>query len=233
MQNPKLHNDNNIVRNTKMPAVFLQQRERFREATLKRLGVSGELFDQFNRTLAPHVQQVRFRKGEYLQHAGKPATAGFWLFSGVGRRGLIASDGTDVTMGFATDGEPCGSHHDLLAGEQGLPALEFVVAESAITAARFEWTTIVRLREQHEFMREYYLKVAEYSLRRYSQSCYMRSMTSAADRLQTFRQQHPGLEARISQKALASFLGITPQYMSMLLRSARIRGESAGTDKPA
>jgi len=85
--------------------------------------------------------------------------------------------------------------------------------------------TLMRLRDEHDHMREYYLKVAEYSLRNYSRSTYMRSITAAADRLLAFRELHPGLEERISQKALASFLGITPQYMSTLLRRAHSRGE--------
>jgi hypothetical protein len=40
----------------------------------------------------------------------------------------------------------------------------------------------------------------------------------AQGRLNAFRREYPGLEQRISQKVVASFLGITPQYMSQLLR---------------
>jgi predicted transcriptional regulator len=40
----------------------------------------------------------------------------------------------------------------------------------------------------------------------------------AQGRLTAFRREYPGLEQRISQKVVASFLGITPQYMSQLLR---------------
>jgi CRP-like cAMP-binding protein len=208
-----------------MPKLFLHQRERFRNAVTTRLGVSDELYDQFNRTVAPYVQHVRFRKGEYLQCCAHPALAAFWLSGGVTRRGIFTRDGGDMTMGFAIEGEPVGSHHDLIAGQEGRPAMEFVIAESPVNAARFEWATLMRLRDEHDHMREYYLKVAEYSLRNYSRSTYMRSITAAADRLLAFRELHPGLEERISQKALASFLGITPQYMSTLLRRAHSRGE--------
>jgi len=216
-----------------MSHVFLQQRERFRAATIKRLGLSDELFDQFNRIVAPFAQNVRFRKGDYLQRAGEPALAAFWLSGGVARRGMITRDGADLTMGFATDGELCVSHHDLLAGESSQPAQEFIIAESAVSAVRLEWTTMRRLRERHDFMREYYMKVSEHTLKRYSESCYMRSISSAEDRLRAFREFNPDLEERISQKALASFLGITPQYMSTLLRRAHSRDESAATGRPA
>jgi len=204
-----------------MSHLFLQQRECHRAATLQRLGITDDLFDRFNHAVAPFAKQLRFRKGDYLQRCGEPALAAFWMTGGVSRRGLITRDGLDVSMGFATDGELCGSHHDLLAGERNEPAKEFVIAESPVSAVSLEWAILLRLREQHEFMREYYLKVSEYSLKRYSQSCHIRIMTSAEDRLQAFRELYPGLESRISQKALASFLGITPQYMSTLLRRAR------------
>jgi CRP-like cAMP-binding protein len=216
-----------------MPHLFLQQRERHRASTLQRLGITDDLFDRFNHAVAPFAKQMRFRKGDYLQRCGEPALAAYWLTGGVTRRGLIMRDGQDVSMGFATDGEPCGSHHDLLAGEHNEPAREFIIAESSVSAVRLEWAMLRRLREQHEFMREYYVKLSEYSLKHYSHSCHIRIMGSAEERLLAFRDLYPGLEARISQKSLASFLGITPQYMSTLLRRAHSRAESAGTDRPA
>lgn len=201
-----------------MSDVFIQQREEFSDYTMRRLGVSRELFDEFNRLIAPHVNHLHFRKGEYLQRAGVPATVAYWLYRGVARRGMITRDGADVTMAFSSEGDSCASHHDLLAAQDGQPAQEFIIAETPVTAVRVEWAALARLREEHGCMREYYLKVSEHSIRRYSQSCLIHSMTSANCRLVAFREQYPGLEQRISQKTLASFLGITPQYMSTLLR---------------
>jgi CRP-like cAMP-binding protein len=210
-----------------MTDVFLRQREEFRQATCQRLHVSDALFDQFNHAVAPFVTQVTFRKGDYLQQAGTPATVAYWLYRGVARRAMLTRDGSDVTMAFSYDGDSCGSHHDLLAGQDGAPAQEFIVAESSITGVRVDWATMIRLRGEYEFMREYYLRLSEHSIRRYSQSCLIRSMSSANCRLSAFRQLYPGLEARISQKVLASFLGITPQYMSTLLKLERPEHDSA------
>jgi len=206
-----------------MSDVFLKQREEFARQSMRQVGVSRELFDEFNRILAPHVVHMEFRKGDYLQHAGVPASVAYWLYRGVARRGMLTRDGSEVTMAFSSEGESCGSHHDLLAAQDGLPAQEFIIAETAITAVRVDWATLARLREEHSIMREYYLKVSEQSIRRYSQSSLIRSMTSANCRLAAFREQYPGLEQRISQKSLASFLGITPQYMSTLLKQEQER----------
>jgi len=41
---------------------------------------------------------------------------------------------------------------------------------------------------------------------------------TAEERYQHFRQKYPGLELRIPQKLIASYLGITPVFLSMLRR---------------
>ena len=64
-----------------MSDAFIQQREEFREYTMRCVGVSRELFDQFNRLLAPHVSQAHFRKGDFLQRAGVHVVDGA-LFQG-------------------------------------------------------------------------------------------------------------------------------------------------------
>jgi len=67
---------------------------------------------------------------------------------------------------------------------------------------------------------EYYLKIIECSIRRYAANLQIRSHSSAEARLAAFRSQFPGLEQRITQRALASYLGITTQYMSRLRKTA-------------
>ena len=65
-----------------------------------------------------------------------------------------------------------------------------------------------------------------------AQRAYATGETSAQERLAAFREEYPGLEARISQRAIASYLGITPQYMSRLRREAEaeLAGIEAGTE---
>lgn len=41
---------------------------------------------------------------------------------------------------------------------------------------------------------------------------------TAKDRYLQFREKYPGLELRISQKQIAAYLGITPEFLSMLKR---------------
>ena len=203
-----------------MPHAYQLQREQHRATTVQRLGIGHELYDRYTALSAPHVTPVHVRKGTMLQEAGTRATHYYWISSGVARRGHISVAGEDLTLGFITEGENTGSHSDMMGGLQGEPALEFFVAETAVEAWRIDWMAMQRHKAEHGFVHEYYLKIIECSIRRYAANLQIRSHNTAEARLEAFRSQFPGLEQRITQRALASDLGITTQYMSRLRKAA-------------
>ncbi len=203
-----------------MPPAYQLHREQHRAATVQRLGIDNELYDRYTMLSAAHVTPVRVRKGTMLQEAGTRATHYCWISSGVARRGHFSVAGEDLTLGFITEGENTGSHSDMMGGLQGEPAREFFVAETAVEAWRIDWLAMQRHKAEHSFVHEYYLKIIECSIRRYAANLHIRSHASAEARLEAFRQQFPGLEQRITQRALASYLGITTQYMSRLRKAA-------------
>lgn len=203
-----------------MSTIFLEKRQYFRQSTTQRYGLSLDDYDGFTRLIATEVSPVSFRKGEFIQQTGDRERQFYWLTSGVGRRGYFSEDGEDVTLGFVMEAEGIGSHSDILANRAGLEAKEFMVAETAIQAYRLPWQTIVRLRQEHPFVNEYYVHAMEWNIRRIAANLHIRSIPSATLRLEAFRAAYPGLEDRITQRALASFLGITTQYMSRLRRMA-------------
>jgi len=200
-----------------MSNAFLEHRAKYREAVSRRYGVTPELYDEASRLLAPLATPFSMRKGEYLQRIGTPAQYVHWLHSGVARTGFITESGNEVTLHFQTDGEPVAAHDDLLRSRDAHPALNFVVAETAIHGYRLDWSEVSALYQAHSHLRDYYLAAAQCSLIDQSRRLYLNA-SPAQGRLNAFRREYPGLEQRISQKVVASFLGITPQYMSQLLR---------------
>jgi len=200
-----------------MTHAFLEHRAKYRDATTRRYGVTPELYDEASRLLAPLAVPFSMRKGEYLQRIGVLAQYVHWLHSGVARVGFITESGNEVTQHFLTDGEPVAAHDDLLRARESQPALNFVVAETAVHGFRLDWAEVSALYAQNSQLRDYYLRAAERSIIDQSRRMYL-SASPAQGRLNAFRREYPGLEQRISQKVVASFLGITPQYMSQLLR---------------
>jgi hypothetical protein len=96
--------------------------------------------------------------------------------------------------------------------------MHFVVAETAMHGYRLDWMEINAMAQRDSVLRDYYLKVSERAILNQGRRIYI-SAAPAQGRLAAFREEYPGLEQRISQKVIASFLGITPQYMSQLLRN--------------
>lgn len=201
-----------------MNQAFLDHRAKYRETVARRFKVTPDIYDEVTRLLAPLAVAVSLRKGEYLQRIGVVASSVHWLHSGVARTGFITETGNEVTLHFLTDGETAAAHDDLLRAREDEPALNFVVAETAVHGYRLDWLEISKLAHSNGLLRDYYLKVSERGIIDQSRRRYQ-SASPAQGRLSAFRREYPGLEQRISQKVVASFLGITPQYMSQLLRN--------------
>jgi CRP-like cAMP-binding protein len=200
-----------------MNQAFLDHRAKYRDVISRRYGVTPEIYDEISRLVAPLAVPVSMRKGEYLQRIGEPARSFYWLYSGVARTGFISEGGNEITLHFTTDGQGAAAHDDLLRGREDHPAMHFLVAETAIHAYRLDWAGVAELSAANNLLRDYYLKVSERGIIDQSRRMFI-SASPAQGRLAAFRREYPGLEQRISQKVMASFLGITPQYMSQLLR---------------
>lgn len=203
-----------------MNADFIKQRNRFKSATMKRIDVSEESYNNVTNILATIAKPFHVRKGEYLQRAGVPATQVHWIASGVVRSGFFNRDGVEVTLRFYREGESATTLTDLINGEAGQPAVQFLIAETPIHGFTIDWKLASELRAKDEGMQQYHLHIAMHGLQTLAQHAYSHGETSAQERLAAFREEYPGLEARISQRAVASYLGITPQYMSRLRREA-------------
>jgi serine/threonine-protein kinase len=210
-----------------MNADFIKQRSRFKSSTMKRIDVSDEAYTNVTNILATIAKPFHVRKGEYLQRAGMPATQVHWLASGVARSGFFNRDGIEVTLRFYREGESATTLTDLINGESGQPAVQFLIAETPIHGFTLDWKLACELRAQNEVMQNYHLHIAMHGLQTLAQRAYNSGETSAQERLAAFREEYPGLEARISQRAIASYLGITPQYMSRLRREAEASAAEA------
>lgn len=200
-----------------MNHAFLEHRAKYRDVITQRYRVSPEMYDEVSHLLAPIAVPVSLRKGEYLQRAGVLAHSIHWLHSGVARTGFVTDSGNEVTLYFRTDGQPAAAHDDLLRANQNELSHNFVVAETAVHGYRIDWVALGELARRHGVLRDYYLKASERGIIDQGRRLYL-SVCPAQGRLEAFRHDYPGLERRISQKVVASFLGITPQYMSQLLR---------------
>jgi CRP-like cAMP-binding protein len=188
---------------------------------LDRCQIDPNSFGRTKEILARLGEPVFFKKGGYLQRQGQLARSYYWITHGVARTAFLNSSGREVTLRFAAESEFAGAHEDLLRAEQGQPALSFVVAEQALSAISFNWDCMRKLEVEGSLPVGLSIRIAEYNLRKQANRIYLAGLSGAYEKLKAFREDYPGLESRITRKSIASYLDITPQYLSQLLHATR------------
>jgi len=155
----------------------------------------------------------KFKKGEYFVMAGEiPAKMGFNL-DGVFRLFYVDSDANDFTKGFSIPGR-------------------FIVSYSSMAQNRPSYFSIEAMNECRilEFQFERWMEMAGHDIRWYPflfklmESVYFmkeaREMSflteDALTRYRRFKREYPGLEERIPQYIIASFIGISPEALSRI-----------------
>lgn len=171
--------------------------------------------------LEPLLQAItvqRLAPGDVLLRAGEPGAREFFVLDGVLKSWVGDAQGREVTLAFHV-------------GPGVLtPAIARVVDErsrvhcQALTAVRvagFEASTLVGCMLRDPAVQRWGDAVLRAELMRRADREWALAALPAAQRLQQFRQQFPGLEARIAQHHIASYLGITPVSLSRLRAQER------------
>jgi len=163
------------------------------------------------------------RAGAPLLEPGAPASQVFVVLEGVLREYYVLPSGSERTKGFAVEGELIGSLSDLVATRPSRASI------AAVTRARVAALPYARLS---------LLPARQPRWARFSEAMLLRLYLAkserewellaldAAGRHERFGARFPGLEARIPQREVASYLGITPVHLSRL-RSRALAGRRA------
>ena len=166
------------------------------------------------------MRRRTLRPGEHFVKAGGNPQPVAFVVRGLLKAWYTTRTGKEHIRVFLPENTVGAAYVALLRGdatsEVNLTALE------PTEVVVFDWADYVARRSHHWAWQQIGRIVAEsaYLLRERRQ--YELAVLSAEDRLASFLEQFPGLAARISQKDLACFLGITPVSLS------RIRGRSRG-----
>ncbi|MCB9603958.1 MAG: Crp/Fnr family transcriptional regulator [Sandaracinus sp.] len=168
----------------------------------------------------PFVRALELSKGAAFLETGEVPTRVATIRRGVVRELFVLPDGTERTRGFGVEGAFAGSLSDLLRAG---PSRTRVVAEEDTRLLVAPWDVLRDAGTRHEGWRELLHRVTErLYLLKAEREVELLSMDAEA-RYAAFRARFPGLEARIAQRHVASYLGITPEHLSRL----RARGRAA------
>lgn len=154
----------------------------------------------------------RFVKGDVLQEAGQKRLNIFSVQKGLLRLYFTDTNGKDHNFMFASEGWTCGD----------LEAIAFEI-ESKLTIEAIEECEVEVFSPLDLYQNDKSLEFRK-MLRRagaLQRRVLMMMSTSALERYEHFLELYPDLTSRLTQRHIASYLGITPQALSKL-RAQRV-----------
>ncbi len=171
-----------------------------------------------------NIQRMRIKKGTVLMTPGQVPTQLAVLVDGVFRGFLLDAEGRDITDCFACRaGEVLMGCNDLTEPSQ--IHLE-AVTDSQIMVLPME-DVLSALEEFPELLGIYNMQLKKALVRHWEGKMLMHQCT-AMERYQWFLREYPGLIDQVSNKHIASFLGMTPVTLSRLRRKLREEPEKKG-----
>lgn len=158
-------------------------------------------------------QPVVLQKGAFFQRAGEiPQKLGF-VISGVLSLYYIDRQGDEWIKAFCIENHTVAAYSALL---QQQPSRLFIQALETSSLLVAPYTEYQKLATEHPCWQVVNRKMAEALFMKKEQREAELLLDDAVTRYQQFRADYPGLEKRIKQHYIASYLGITPVSLSRI-----------------
>ena len=154
------------------------------------------------------------KKGEILASIGDDTTYAGLILSGVARAYYIDDDGNDITRGFAQEG--------VMFMDEGFfgytvrNCMWETLEETTIMIC--ETAAVKKMIKENDSFKDIWIYLLESAMRYkiYRENGFL--IENATERYIHFKKLYPNLSERVSQRHIATYLGITPESLS------RIRG---------
>lgn len=161
------------------------------------------------------AQTVSLKKGETVLQPGGRATLAYYTTEGCLRSYVIDSNGKEHTLQFAPEGWFLSDIESFFNGTESKMYIEAVEATTAFCIAKNHMPAFEDM--PHDQLLVINEKVRN-SLIASNRRLIGLLSTSALDRYNEFIRIYPGLIQRLPQKLIASYIGVTPEYLSELRR---------------
>lgn len=153
-------------------------------------------------------------KSHFIQAGDVPRKIGLVL-SGIFRFVYLHPKGQEYTKGIVTEGHFISSYSAMVSGS---PSHFLIEALEDAVVFEIPYSRWVALMNTHPYWDKFLVRLLEraYAIKERRERELL--LLDAETRYLHFRQHYPGLENRIKQQIIASFLGIQPESLSRIRR---------------
>lgn len=171
------------------------------------------LDDAERRALLERSRVRRLKKRGFILQEGEVCKCYTYVVEGCLRMYEIDAKGVEHNLQFAQENEwivDIGSFH----AEK--PSSLFIEALEPSTVVCIEHADLLRLYTEHPKFDRNFRVIIEDQFVDLQQRMLRRNASSAEQRYTHFVERHPGLAARVPNLHIASYLGVTPEFLSRL-----------------
>jgi CRP-like cAMP-binding protein len=158
---------------------------------------------------------AKIKQGDYLETVGVVSQNFIHVESGCLMSYYTDKEGDDHVIQFATTGWWAG---DLQSFTKQQPSVYSTRALTDSTVFYLPKTDMDQLLDRYSKFEKYFRILFQNSLITHQGRIVQNLSVTAEDRYEQFRQKYPSLEQYVPLKYIASYLGITPEFLSKIRR---------------
>lgn len=167
-------------------------------------------------------QEVRIKKRQYIVQPGFVAKNRHYVVQGAFRAFVVGDKGSDHTISFAIEDWWITDYNSYIFQQ---PATMFVVALEDSLIMQIDYATEQALKASSHAIETIFRIMAERGLAFHQRRAISQLIQSAEERYDQFMQRYDAIAQRLPQYALASYLGMTTEFLSKI-RNNKLRKKS-------
>lgn len=160
----------------------------------------------------------RLKRDYFAVRAGETVHCAYFCIKGLFRFFYTLDDGKEFTKSFAIEGDFVTSYGAMISGE---PSYFSIQALEEALVIEIPYGLLLELADRSRYWERFLRHSVEQLYRKKEERERELLYLSAAERLEAFKMKYPGLEARIPQYFIASYLGISPVSLSRIVHQSK------------
>lgn len=173
----------------------------------KHINLTDEEFSLFYSCMIPKT----YNKKAFLFQSGEVARNTYFVHKGLLRLYQVSANGTEKTAVFATEGWWISDLYSFITQK---PATKYLQAIEDVEVLALSKHNLEAMFVQIPKLERFFRIIQQNSFASQNERIMDMLSVPAADRYLKFIDKYPQAEQRISQKYIASYLGVTPEFLS-------------------